>query len=476
MVSLITYSGDLPSAPAQVSLVYDGPAGADLLKPKLYALLVGVTGYDNPDYNNIHFSAHDADDLAKALMAQKSGLYRDVQVKIINDRSRPDADPTRSNVENGLYWLQHAATSRDLAVVFLSGHGYLDPKQKFWFLTREADIARLRTTAISNDDLLDLVASIPGKKVLFVDACHSGSAMTLGLKATDTAPDMNKFVNDFSTAGSGVVVFAASTGTELAKEDVKWDSHGAFAKALIDAIGEGKAAIDRSGQITTDMLDYYVRSREGHDWGTSAPGHEPACSCPRFSHRDRAGASMTKPGILFVLAADPIGARGRPADGRLAGDGRPADRTALASGGVRRAVEGQRRCGRDPQKPDRLGAAKAASDGVIAGFTIGLVERYKPERLPPLQANLERAGTGLKEVCDAAVAAGSAAGGSKGIVEDLAKGAVEPVVAALKDGAGALWAHKVEEDKVERDMIKGQLRRQNGLTLGHDRSSEVSDL
>lgn len=46
---------------------------------------------------------------------------------------------------------------------------------------------------------------------------------------------------------------------------------------------------------------------------------------------------------------------------------------------------------------------------------------------------------------------------SKRIVEDLAKGAVEPVVAALKDGAGALWARKVEEDKVETETIKGQL-------------------
>ncbi len=257
-VSLIAYSGDLPSAPAKVSLVYDGPVTADLLKPKLYALLVGVTGYDNPDYNNIHYSAHDADDLAKTLMAQKGGLYADVEVKIIDDRSRPDADPTRSNVENGLYWLAHEATNRDLAVVFLSGHGFLDSKQKFWFLTREADTARLRTTAISNDDLLDLVTSIPGKKVLLVDACHSGAAMTVGLKATDATPDMNTFVNDFSTAGSGVVVFAASTGTELAKEDEKWDRHGAFAKALIDAIGEGKASIDPSGRITTDMLDLYV--------------------------------------------------------------------------------------------------------------------------------------------------------------------------------------------------------------------------
>lgn len=103
------------------------------------------------------------------------------------------------------------------------------------------------------------------------------------------------------------------------------------------------------------------------------------------------------------------------------------------------------------------GTAKAASDGVIAGFTVGLVERYKPERLPPLQMNLERAGKGLKEVCDAAVAAGSAAGATKGIVGDLAKGAVEPVVAALKEGAGALWARHVEEDKVEVETIKGQL-------------------
>ena len=259
-VSLIAHSGDLTSAPVKVKLDFYGPSPADLLKPKLYALLVGVTGYQNPDYNNIFYGAHDADELAKALMAQKGGLYADVQIKVVDDPTKPDADPTRSNVEDGLYWLQHTATNRDLAIIFLSGHGFLDPKQKFWFLTREADIARLRNTAISNDDLLDLIASIPGKKILFIDACHSGAAMTVGYKATpaEATPDMNKVVNDFSTAGSGVVVFAASTGTELAKESDKWDRHGAFAKALIEAIGEGKASMDPSGRITTDMLDLYV--------------------------------------------------------------------------------------------------------------------------------------------------------------------------------------------------------------------------
>ena len=265
-VSLIAYSGDLTSAPVSIMLRYVPSASsgvADLLKPRLYALLIGVTGYQNPDYDNIHFGAHDADELAKALMTQKGGLYADVEAKIVDDPGRSDADPTRSNVEEGLYWLQHEATNRDLSVIFLSGHGFLDAKQKFWFLTREADIDRLRTTAISNDDLLDLIDSIPGKKVLFIDACHSGAAMTVGYKSarSETTPDMNKVVNDFSTAGSGVVVFAASTGTEIAREDEKWDRHGAFAKALIEAIGEGKASLDPRKPITTDLLDYYIVER-----------------------------------------------------------------------------------------------------------------------------------------------------------------------------------------------------------------------
>jgi uncharacterized caspase-like protein len=215
-----------------------------------------------PDYNDIQYSAHDADDLANAWSAQKGGLYADVEVKIVDNPSKPDEDPTRSNVVNGLYWLQQTAKSRDLTLIFLAGHGYLDAKQNFWFLTRDADISRLRDTAISTDDLHDLISSIPGKKVLFIDACHSGAAaVAYNATRADTGGlkfDMGKVVNDFTTVESGLVVFAASTGTEWANEGIEWDRHGAFAKALIEAIGEGKASIDASGRITTDMLDLYV--------------------------------------------------------------------------------------------------------------------------------------------------------------------------------------------------------------------------
>jgi WD40 repeat protein len=266
-LSLIAYSGPLTSAPVSVKLARDRPMArlvgspnaptAPDTRPKLVALLVGVRGYQNPKYDTLKFPDRDAQDFAAALEAQKgldNGLYADVETKVV------DA-PNRANVIDGLYWLQHEATSRDIAVVFLSGHGIKDTRQKFWFLTRDADLSRLLLTAISNDDLAEILAGIPAKKVLFIDACHAGALQVAGLKgAEDLKPDMNKLVDDFATAGSGLVVYAASTGSELAHED-EADRHGAFAEALIEAIGEGKAESDTDGGITIDRLDDFLVKR-----------------------------------------------------------------------------------------------------------------------------------------------------------------------------------------------------------------------
>ncbi|MBV8103219.1 MAG: hypothetical protein JO223_01065 [Hyphomicrobiales bacterium] len=102
-------------------------------------------------------------------------------------------------------------------------------------------------------------------------------------------------------------------------------------------------------------------------------------------------------------------------------------------------------------------AARAAADGVIAGFTTAVVEGYKPENLPRIQANLERAGAGLQEVCNDAVQAAREAVGKRGLIDQIVTAAVGPVVDALKSAAGALWTRRVEKDKLELETIKGQL-------------------
>jgi hypothetical protein len=103
------------------------------------------------------------------------------------------------------------------------------------------------------------------------------------------------------------------------------------------------------------------------------------------------------------------------------------------------------------------GEAKAGSDGAIAGFSVALVEGYKPEDLPRIQTHLEKAGAGLQEVCNAAIKAATEAPGTKGVVDETVKEAVAPVIDLLKSAAGALWQRHVQLVKAEQDEIRGQL-------------------
>ena len=101
------------------------------------------------------------------------------------------------------------------------------------------------------------------------------------------------------------------------------------------------------------------------------------------------------------------------------------------------------------------GMAEGEMDGIIAGLTTALVQGGDPSSLPTAQASLATAGKGLKEICDAAV--NSVAPNTKGVWEEIAKGAVEPLFKAISDGVGALWTRHVEKDTLELETKKSQL-------------------
>jgi hypothetical protein len=101
------------------------------------------------------------------------------------------------------------------------------------------------------------------------------------------------------------------------------------------------------------------------------------------------------------------------------------------------------------------GMAEGEIDDVIAGLTTALVQGGEPSSLTTARTSLETAGKGLKEICDAAVK--TTAPNTKGVWEEIAKGAVRPLVKAISDGAGALWTRHVEKDKLEIETKKTQL-------------------
>jgi len=256
VVSLVAYAGPLASDAARVELKGAGTGSGDAArKPTLYALLVGVSHYEDADLN-LGYAAKDASDLADTLKAQGGQLYGDVQIKLLTDK-----DATSTAVKDGLLWLQGKASADDLELLFVAGHGLTDAKGKFWFLTYDADPARVLSTSVSRDDITGVLYDLPGKKLMFLDACHSGAALEqAGARGLEkSTADLNTALSDFSQAEGGVVAYAASTGREFSYERADW-GHGAFTKALIEGLG-GKADLLHKGTITTSSLDTFLADR-----------------------------------------------------------------------------------------------------------------------------------------------------------------------------------------------------------------------
>jgi hypothetical protein len=111
--------------------------------------------------------------------------------------------------------------------------------------------------------------------------------------------------------------------------------------------------------------------------------------------------------------------------------------------------------GARPSASLTYGLAEGEMDGVIAGLTTALVEGGDPGSLPKARDSLGAAGQGLKTICDAADK--TVAPNTKGVLEEIAKGVVEPLIKAISDGVGALGTHHVEKDALERETKKTEL-------------------
>jgi WD40 repeat protein len=250
-LALIAWSGEQASEPARFKLHWAGPRLEDLLKPKLYALVIGVSVYEAANLK-LDYAAKDAVDFSATLQAQEGGMYSKVEVKRLVDR-----EVTRKAIVNGLEWLEHQVTHRDIGIIFVAGHGIKDDQQTYWFLPADASQGTLRAEAVPQDELRRTLRNLAGKAILFLDTCHAGQVMKEA-RARGTA-DIGELINDFTVAENGVVVFASSTGNQDSIE-LHEAKNGAFTKALVEGIGDGRASFG-TGHITPSLLDAFVSDR-----------------------------------------------------------------------------------------------------------------------------------------------------------------------------------------------------------------------
>ncbi|MDR3707087.1 MAG: caspase family protein [Capsulimonadaceae bacterium] len=226
----------------------------------LYVLAIGVANYKDANLA-LTYPAKDASDFANAATKQQGLRYATVTTRVLTDEQA-----SKDNVEDALEWMKTVVKPDDVAMILISGHGFNDPDGDYRYAPWNMDTANYRHTSVKFSDIRDSLSKIQGKVVLFLDTCHSGNLMESGKNRGRI--DINRLVNEFTSAEYGIVVFAASQGNQTAEEndDVR---NGVFTKAVVEGLsgqadpyGSGEVKILGLGAFISDEVQRLTQGRQ----------------------------------------------------------------------------------------------------------------------------------------------------------------------------------------------------------------------
>jgi uncharacterized caspase-like protein len=231
---------------------------------------------------NLKYARKDGQDIVS--LFRKSSWYASVFVDTLFDEAA-----TRENIQR-LHSFFSRAGIDDEVVFFVSGHGLLDENLDFYFGTHDIDFRSPSRKGLRYEDLEGLLDGISArKKVLLIDACHSGEidksrirpvqvaatgtrnqkgTVTTYTYPSDIESDNYKvgITTSFElmqevfanvTKGSGAVVISAAAGNSYALESDEW-RNGVFTFALLNGLTNRRADGDRDREITVTELKSFV--------------------------------------------------------------------------------------------------------------------------------------------------------------------------------------------------------------------------
>ena len=244
-ISIVAQNESGESAPAVVRL----KRSEYVFKPTLYILAVGVSKYANPELR-LQFAAKDAIDFSQSMLKQHGLLYEKVELKLLTDELA-----NSENIHDGLNWLVRETTQRDVAMLFMAGHGINNNVGEFFFMPVNADVERLNATCVGYREIKSAIDANAGKLLVFMDACHSGNMMG----NTQRAAMLATAIAELTGADNGAMVFTSSTGRQFSLENPEWNN-GAFTKALVEGLN-GEADLYGRKTVTVKSLDLYITNR-----------------------------------------------------------------------------------------------------------------------------------------------------------------------------------------------------------------------
>ncbi|MFK7948436.1 MAG: SUMF1/EgtB/PvdO family nonheme iron enzyme [Saprospiraceae bacterium] len=222
-------------------------------KPTLYLYSIGTKPHD------LLYTTHDAWDFANAFRGQHLGdnpLYKPVKIKTLIGEG--------ASIDSMRYLINSIVTDyktnkiqpQDLIILYISTHGFIDEDDGGLYLQATNYQNHLKlTTALKYDDIIDMFDRIACKKIIFMDACHSG-----GGKRGDNN-NINSAIKQLSQFQEGLVTLSSSTASQSSHEDAAW-KNGAFTEAILKGLNgkaDGKDGKKDNDIVTLDELFNYVK-------------------------------------------------------------------------------------------------------------------------------------------------------------------------------------------------------------------------
>jgi WD40 repeat protein len=241
---------------ASVTVTHEGEGDLDK-RGTLYILAVGVDDYkglgnvcgDNHKQScDLLFAGADAKAFAGAMEARAGPLHeRVVKRVLVNGAGEHDA-PTAANILDALGTLR-GAKKNDTVMLFVSGHG-INEGPNYRFAPTNAEWGKSTTlrpaTVVPWYAFQETLTEAGGRRILFLDTCHSGNAFN------------QKLLSDSYEAN--IMVYSSARWDQTAVEsDMLGGGHGLFAYALVEGVNGD--ARDAAGEIRPEGLRDFLRSR-----------------------------------------------------------------------------------------------------------------------------------------------------------------------------------------------------------------------
>jgi len=226
----------------------------DPFKPNLYILSIGISDYQHEPID-LTFAHKDAQSIAQQFEETEGNLFGKVY-----SRQLLNEEASLLNIKKGLTWLEREATQKDVILLFVSAHGALDNKGNLYILPTDFISNDLFATGLNISSLTEGINGTPCKKLILLDACHSGqSAYDMLSLASIKALNVNQAVESLLGQESGVTVMTSSSGKEFSYENPRW-GHGAFTKAILEGL-RGRADYNHDQLVSLLELNLYVTQR-----------------------------------------------------------------------------------------------------------------------------------------------------------------------------------------------------------------------